>query len=151
MKTDFDFFIGTWNSRHRRLRKVLAGCDEWDEFPGATRCWGVLDGAGNIDEILFPTLGYGGLTVRLWDEQRYEWSLYWANSRTGLALPPQVGRFTDGVGVFTGDDEYGGRPVQVVYRWSEITPRSCRWEQAFSADGGRTWETNWISEFERTG
>ena len=56
MKTDFDFFIGTWNSRHRRLRKVLAGCDEWDEFPGATRCWGVLDGAGNIDEILFPTL-----------------------------------------------------------------------------------------------
>ena len=129
---------------------MVGGCDEWNEFPGVTRCWSVLDGAGNVDELRSPTLGYSGLTVRLWDGQRDEWSLYWASSRTGLALPPQVGRFADGVGIFTGDDEYEGRQIQVVYRWSDITARSCRWEQAFSADSGTTWETNWIAEFDRT-
>jgi hypothetical protein len=150
VENNFDFFVGKWTSQQRRLRKVLSGCDEWDEFPGVTQCWSIFDGAGNIDEVTFPTLGFGGLTLRLYDRQRDEWSLYWASSQRGLALPPQVGRFTDdGRGVFTGDDVHDGRPIKVVYLWSEITAGSCRWEQSFSADGGVTWETNWIAEWRR--
>jgi hypothetical protein len=152
MKNNFDFFVGTWTSTQRRRREVLAGSDEWYEFPGTTRCWSVLDGAGNLDEVVFPTLGFGGVTLRLYDQQRDEWSLYWASSTKGLALPPQVGRFDDtGTGVFAADDVYAGRPIKVIYVWSDITADSCRWEQAFSADGGTTWETNWVAEFERSG
>jgi hypothetical protein len=150
VKNNFDFFVGRWASQQRRLRKVFAGCTEWDEFPGVTQCWSIFDGAGNIDEVTFPTLGFGGVTLRLYDQERDEWSLYWASSRAGLALPPQVGRFgDDGKGVFTGDDVRDGRPIKVVYLWSDITDGSCRWEQSFSADGGATWETNWVAEWRR--
>ncbi|GIH93487.1 hypothetical protein ACFFMN_20365 [Planobispora siamensis] len=147
----FDFLVGTWASRQRRLRRVLAGSDDWYEFPGVTRCWSVLDGAGNIDEVTFPTQGFGGVTLRLYDGATDLWSLYWASSRTGISLPPVVGRFgADGRGVFTADDVYDGVPIKVNYIWSDITAHSCRWEQEFSADGGATWETNWVAEFTRT-
>jgi hypothetical protein len=152
MDNSFDFFVGTWTSRQRRLRQVLAGCEDWYEFPGTTRCWSVLDGAGNFDEVTFPTLGFSGVTLRLYDKDRDEWSLYWASSRTGMSLPPVVGRFgAGGRGVFTAEEEYEGAPIVVRFLWSEITATSCRWEQAFSTDGGATWETNWIADFSRTG
>jgi hypothetical protein len=87
----------------------------------------------------------------LYDKERDEWSLYWASSRSGLALPPVVGRFhDDGRGVFDGDDVYDGKQIRCVYIWSRITDQSCRWEQAFSVDQGSTWETNWIADFQRT-
>jgi hypothetical protein len=146
----FDFLVGTWSSTQRRLRTVLDGCHEWYEFPGDLRCWSVLGGAGNVDEVTFPTLGYSGLTVRLYDAERDEWSIYWASTRAGLGLPPQVGRFDEnGRGVFLSDDVYQGRPVRVAYIWSDITEDSARWEQAFSPDAGQTWETNWVAEFRR--
>jgi hypothetical protein len=151
MRNDFDFFVGTWTSRHRRLREILVGSTDWYEFEGASRSWSVFDGAGNIDEITFPSQGWGGVTMRLYDAERDEWSLYWASSRTGLSIPPVVGRFDGGVGVFTAEEDYDGRPITVRYTWSDITPESCRWEQAFSPDKGETWETNWVMEFTRTG
>jgi hypothetical protein len=151
MDNNFDWFVGTWTSKQRRLREVLAGSDDWYEFPGDHRCWSVLNGAGNFDEATFPTQGFGGVTLRLYDKSRDEWSLYWASSRTGLSLPPVVGRFgDDGRGVFTGDDVYDGKPIEVRYEWSEITPTTALWEQSFSTDSGTTWETNWIAEFSRT-
>ncbi|MGP3964984.1 hypothetical protein ACTWPT_54430 [Nonomuraea sp. 3N208] len=147
----FDFFVGTWTSKQRRLREVLAGSAEWYEFTGTTECWNVLDGAGNFDEVTFPELGSGGVTLRLYDRTRDEWSLYWAGSKTGLlSLPPVVGRFgDDGRGVFTADELYDGKQIKVRYLWSQITAVSCRWEQAFSTDQGATWETNWIADFSR--
>jgi hypothetical protein len=152
MLNSFDFFVGTWTSKQRRLREVLAGSNDWDEFTGVTRCWSILDGAGNIDEVTFPDRGFGGVTLRLYDRVTDEWSIYWASTRTGLALPPQVGRFgADGRGVFLADDVYQGAPVTVSYVWVSTSPDECRWEQAFSTDGGDTWETNWTAEFTRTG
>ena len=151
MENNFDWFVGAWTSKQRRLREVLAGSNDWYEFPGDHRAWSVLDGAGNFDEATFPTQGFGGVTLRLYDASRDEWSLYWASSRTGLSLPPVVGRFgEDGRGAFTGDDVYDGTPITVQYLWSEITETTARWEQSFSTDGGSTWETNWIAEFFRT-
>jgi hypothetical protein len=102
-----------------------------------------------MDEIRMPTRGVTGMTIRLFDPARREWSLYWVNSREGRLYPPVVGRFVAGRGEFYGDDTEGGRPVRVRYVWSMITPTSARWEQAFSVDGGQTWETNWIMEFTR--
>lgn len=152
MENNFDFFVGTWTARHRRLHKVLVGCTDWDEFTSHSTCWSVFDGAGNIDEIVFPDKDYKGLTLRLYDPKTDEWSLYWVNSKLGLSPVPQVGRFgPDGRGVFSADDVYDGIEVKINYIWSEITDNSCRWEQEFSDDGGRTWETNWIMEFTRTG
>jgi hypothetical protein len=148
---NFDFFVGTWTSRQRRLRKVLAGCDEWYEFSGTSRSWSVFDGFGNIDEVTFPDQGFSGLTVRLYDPATELWSLYWARSGRGLALPPTVGRFEDdGVGRFYDDEVWEGQPIRVRFQWSDITADSCRWEQAFSTDGGQTWETNWVADFTRS-
>ena len=147
---DFDFFVGSWDGRHRRLRARLAGCDEWDEFSSTTRCWSLFGGAANIDELSVPDRGFSGLSVRLLDPASGNWSIYWANSRDGvLQLPPVVGRFDGGVGLFFSDEVQEGRPVRVRFTWSEITPASARWDQAFSADGGQTWEANWIMEFTR--
>jgi hypothetical protein len=146
---DFDFFVGTWNVANRRLRTRLAGSDEWDEFPGTSTCWSLFGGAGNVDEIVFPTEGFAGTTLRLFDPARNKWSLYWASSRTGRLEPPVVGRFRERRGDFYGDDTHEGTPIKVHFVWSEITPTSARWEQAFSADGGVTWEPNWVMEFTR--
>src|SRR3954469_5218855 len=150
-RRDFDFFVGRWTSTQRRLRKVLAGSADWYEFPGITNCWSVFDGAGNVDEVVFPTENFTGLTVRLYNAERDEWSLCWASTKSGMALPPVVGRFGDnGEGTFTSPDVYGGRDIEVMYVWSGITAEACHWEQRFSVDKGATWETNWTADFQRT-
>jgi hypothetical protein len=152
MADNFDFLVGNWTSKQRRLRDILAGSDEWYEFDGVTRCWSVFDGGGNIDEVAFPELGYTGLTVRIFNPATELWSIYWARNDTGLALPPTVGRFdADGVGRFYDDEEWNGRPIRVRYLWTVASADSCRWEQAFSTDQGETWETNWVADFTRTG
>jgi len=147
---DFDFFVGSWDSVQRRLKKVLSGSTEWDdEFPGRSECVSLLGGAANLDEVSFPTKGWGGVTLRLFDPEREEWSLYWISSNRPVIDTPVVGRFVDGVGDFFGDDTYEGQRIRVRYRWSNITATSVRWEQAFSVDDEKTWETNWIADFTR--
>jgi hypothetical protein len=149
---DFDFFVGSWNSVQRRLTKSSAGATEWLESRATTRSWQVFNGAGNIDEIHFQDWGYTGLGTRLYNPQAQEWSIYWASSRNGeLALPPVTGRFTDGVGLFYSEETYEGQDIIVRYKWSDITTTTARWEQAFSADKGQTWETNWTADFSRIG
>ena len=152
MTTDnFDFLVGSWTSKQRRLVKPLSGTDEWTESRGITQCWTVLGGAGNVDELQLPDWGFTGLTVRLLHPATGHWSIYWVNSKYGeLALPPVVGRFADGVGKFYSDEDYEGQPIKVRYTWSDIATTSPRWEQAFSTDGGQTWETNWTAEFTRS-
>ena len=146
---DFDFLFGTWDAVGRRLAKPLAGSDEWSELTGTLRCEPLFGGAANFDEISFPNQGFAGLTLRLFDPEREEWWLYWVNSRRTSIEPPVVGRFSGGRGEFYGDDTYESTPSRVRYIWSDITPTSARWQQAFSVDGEKTWETNWIMEFTR--
>jgi hypothetical protein len=146
---DFDFLIGTWNVRNRRLVKALAERDEWQEFPGVSTCVSAFEGAGNYDEIVFPTRGTRGLTLRLYNPATKEWSLYWASSADGLLTAPVIGAYQDGRGEFFGDDLQDGHPVQVRFIWSDITANSARWEQAFWDMTNELWETNWIMEFTR--
>jgi hypothetical protein len=146
---DFDFLFGSWEITNRKLKDRLVGSSEWLEFPGTSVCWSLFGGAANVDEIAFPTENVSGLTLRLFDPRREEWSLYWANSATGVLFPPVVGGFSAGTGLFHGDDTQDGTPVRVRYVWSRITPTSARWEQAFSTDGEQTWETNWVMDLTR--
>jgi hypothetical protein len=147
---DFDFFIGSWTVANRRRTSMFDGTDDWETFPATSVSRQVFAGGANCDEIIFPTQGWRGFTMRLFDVERQEWSLYWASSRTGRLYPPVVGRFTDGRGDFHGDDTWQGRPIRVHFVWSGITADTARWEQSFSADDGRTWESNWIMEFTRS-
>lgn len=147
-RDDFDFLMGRWNVRHQRLRTLLSSADNWYEFPGTSVAQKILGGLGNMDDNDFPTQGFKGMTLRLFDPVRRQWAIYWANSLTGILFPPVFGRFERGEGRFHGEDTCNGRLVEVTYLWSRITPVSCRWEQAFSYDGAE-WETNWIMEFQR--
>ena len=149
---DFDFYMGSWRIHHRRLRERLAGSDEWDEFEGTSRAWPILDGAGNIDDnvLELPTGTYGAISLRTFDPATDQWSIWWLDGRNpGRLDPPVVGSFKDGIGTFLSADTFNGRRILVRFLWSDITDTTCRWEQAFSTDGGTTWEVNWVMESTR--
>ena len=149
---DFDFLHGRWRVRNERLRARLAGADEWDTFEASNACRPLLGGIGNVDDFATDWRdGYRGLTLRLYDPRARRWSIRWANGIDGLLEPPVHGAFVDGVGTFFGDDTHDGRPVRVRFIWDGIGPESARWQQAFSADGGASWETNWIMRMTREG
>ena len=150
---DFDFLIGEWTVVHRRLKERLAGSNEWIELTGPASVRKILGGLGNVDEIGIdlPEGGYTGSTLRLFRPATGEWTIYWMDSRDPRLDPPMVGRFEDGRGLFYGDDSFAGKPIRVRFVWSPLSSTSCRWEQAFSTDGGKTWETNWTMSFTRVG
>jgi hypothetical protein len=148
---DFDFWMGSWRCRNRRLRERLAGSDEWDEFESTVVARPILDRLGNEDEFRTDYGGgFVGMSFRFFDPVRKRWSIYWADTRrSGELDPPVFGGFSGDAGVFEGDDTLDGRPIRVRFIWSGITTPTPRWEQAFSEDGGATWETNWIMDFAR--
>ncbi|MEU5381942.1 hypothetical protein ABZ359_41710 [Streptomyces sp. NPDC005968] len=149
---DFDFLHGLWDVANRRRTSPLdTGPATWTEFPGHAVVRPLFGGAGNIDEITFPTLGRQGVTLRLFDRKTERWTIHRADSRTGRLDPPLVGGFADDRGDFHGEDTYDGRPIRVHFTWYRLGTDTARWEQEFSADDGRTWELNWIMNLTRTG
>ena len=151
-RNDFDFFIGKWQGHNRRLKERLKGCTEWEEFEGMLEDRKVLGGLGNVDEATFERASgtFHGMTVRLFNPKAQEWSLHWADSSGNSSMDyPTIGSFKNGRGEFYDLEPFEGKATLVRFIWSDITPTSCHWEQAFSADGGRTWETNWTMDWER--
>lgn len=146
---DFDFLHGHWQVRNERLRKRLAGSDDWEVFHATQRCEPVLGGLGNVDAFLSDWRRDGqdedfqGMTLRLFDLQRRRWNIWWAGSHDGVLEPPVSGGFAGGVGTFEGELEHEGRPVRARFVWSGIGANTAHWRQQFSADGGESWETNW--------
>ena len=106
-----------------------------------------MDGCGNLDQMFVPARGFTGMTLRLYDPATRLWSIYWSDTKSFRLFPPTIGRFENGRGEFFGDDVEGGRPVRVRFRWTG--GESPRWEQAMSADGGESWEMNWVMRFEK--
>jgi hypothetical protein len=150
---DWDFLVGRWTVKHRRLKARLAGSTEWEEFNGSSVLWLTMGGAGTFDDnvIELPSGTYRAVGVRAYDPKTRQWSIWWLDERYPTAIePPVMGGFKDGIGTFTGDDTLNGRPIKVRFRWSQITAHSAHWEQAFSPDGGATWETNWVMDFSRS-
>lgn len=149
---DFDFLFGSWRVDNRRLVSRLTGSREWEQFVAMQTCRPFLGGIGNVEEFRPEAgdwAGYEGAALRIYDPKRDEWTIHWADNVTCGLLPPVVGRFVSGTGEFTGNETLGGRPVLVRFRWDGITPTTAHWEQAFSSDGGQTWETNWHMDFTR--
>lgn len=149
---DFDFLLGAWRVRHRRLIQRLAGCDDWAEFDGDSTTQPTLGGAGNIEDnlIRLPEGDYRAIAIRSYDAASAAWAIWWLDGRAPHQLDvPVVGRFENGNGTFLADDMFEGRPIKVRFLWRQGDRTSCRWEQAFSDDGGKSWETNWIMDFSR--
>jgi hypothetical protein len=144
---DFDFHIGTWKTHLKRLLKPLSGSTEWTEYEGTTIVRKVWDGRANLVELVAdgPAGHFEGLSLRLYNQQSRQWSLNFANARSGTLSPPTIGGFKDGRGEFYNQETYDGRAVLVRFVISDITADSVRFEQAFSDDGGRTWEVNWVA------
>jgi hypothetical protein len=148
---DFDFLHGSWRVTHQRLAQRLKDSTDWVRFGGTMTAKPILGGLGNFDEnvIELPQGTYLASTVRLFNPEQARWSIYWIDARDPKLDEPVHGTFVDGVGTFFGEDTFEGRPIRIRFLWSQIKERSARWEQAFSADAGATWEPNWIMEFER--
>ena len=149
---DFDFFIGHWRVQHRRLNERLAGGTTWTEFEGRCQTQKVLGGLGNLDDnfIGLPSGAYRAVTLRTYDPETRQWTIWWLDGRyPGSLDKPVVGAFKKGVGMFHADDELKGRPIKIRFLWSIPAKDKPRWEQSFSADDGKNWETNWIMNFTR--
>ena len=145
---DFDFLVGCWNVHNRRLKERHVGSTDWDEFDAVMSATTQLDGSVSVDEIAFPTRGFSGCTVRTLDLAAKRWAIYWINSRVGRLEPPVHGGFCGDRGEFHGDDDDGGRRVQVRFIWERLGADRARWTQAFALPGG-AWETNWTMEMTR--
>jgi hypothetical protein len=145
---DFDPLIGIWKFHLKRRVNTLSGSNIWVEASGTGVCRKVWDGGSQIDTVVLDgdNLHIEGLTVRTYNPQSHQWRLYWANRKIGILDPPQVGEFKDGRGEFFAQDTINGKTILIRYEWTNLTTNTPHFEQAFSDDGGKTWEVNFITD-----
>jgi hypothetical protein len=156
-RTDFDFITGHWQIANRKLEwPAPEEAPAWLEFPSTAISRPIIGGLGNIDEYHVPDLPgrgeYHGMALRLFEPGTDLWRIWWASHPgTGDLDPAVIGRFHEQEGLFEGEAHFEGRPIRVRFGWSDITPRSARWEQSFSFDGGASFAVNWVMRFQRAG
>ena len=145
---DFDPLIGSWKYHLKRRVHPLTGSTAWVDFEGTGTYRKLWDGRANLDEAEFdsPSGHIEGLTLRLYNPQSHQWSLYWANADKGILDVPQIGEFKDGLGEFYAQDTINGKSILIRFQWSNMNGSAPHFEQSFSADGGKTWEVNWITD-----
>jgi hypothetical protein len=146
-RNDFDFEIGVWKTQLKRLVHPLTGSNTWTDYHGTTTVRKVWNGRANILELEVdgPQGHIEALSLRLYDPDSHQWSLNFASSAGGTLGTPTIGEFNNGRGEFYDQETLNGRAILVRFLISDITPNACHFEQAFSVDGGRTWEVNWIA------
>jgi hypothetical protein len=146
---DFDFEIGTWKTRLKRITNPLSGAPaNWVEYEGTKVVSKVRNGKANLVELVAdgPAGHFEGLNVRLYNPESGQWSLNFASVRGGTMSRPAIGGFKNGRGEFYNEETLNGKAIFVRFIISNITTDSCRFEQSFSEDGGKTWEVNWIAD-----
>jgi hypothetical protein len=149
---DFDSFLGKWQVRHRSLRKRLAGSNDWEEFSGASHWQSILGGMANFNESTVHRAGsiYRSLGIRAFDAKTNVWTDWSLSGRDPTKIVVDgVGGFENGVGIFFADDTFESKPIRVRGMFTPLSARTMQWEQAFSPDGGRTWETNYVMHHTR--
>ncbi len=147
---DFDFLHRDWTVRHRKLKTRLAGADDWYEFDGTSTTRPILGGQGNVEDnaIDDPNGAYRAAAIRSFDSGTGLWRIWWLDLRSPADLgTPVVGRFDGDRGEFIADDQWDRRPIKVRFTWDKDAGAGPRWQQAFSPDGGATWELNWSMQF----
>ena len=144
---DFDWEIGSWSTHLKRLKSPLSGSTEWIEYSGTTEVRPVMAGRANLVEldVSGPAGRIEGASLRLYNPEAHQWSLNFASARGGVLTPPTIGAFRNGCGEFYGLDTWNGRTILVRFVILIIDPNTARFEQAFSSDGGKSWEVNWIA------
>jgi hypothetical protein len=148
---DFDFLLGGWKIRNRKLKEPLARCDEWEEFDATQHFHQILQGFGNYDifSAEFDGKPFEGFTLRLFDPQTRLWTIYWADSSAAKLDGGKVGSFDGDIGEFFAREVVAGRNVIVRFHWDKRNPEGPIWSAAFSGDEGHTWEWNWYAYFAR--
>ncbi len=144
---DFDFEIGTWKTHLWRLADPLTGSTKWVEYEGTSVVRKIWNGRANLVELEVdgPAGHIEGLNLRLYNPKSRQWNLNFASSRSGTLSPPTIGGFKNGRGEFFSQETLNERAILVRFVISDVSADSCRFEQAFSDDGGKTWELNWIA------
>jgi hypothetical protein len=145
---DFDFEIGTWHAHVKNLPHRLSGSNDWDELDGTVVTKPFMEGRGNLSEMNVSSATSHNhiqiIAVRLYNPASHQWSIYGASAKTGVFDPPQIGQFDGPRGEFYASDLYQGRAIYIRYVWQKVSQTATHFEQAYSADGGKTWEVNWI-------
>jgi hypothetical protein len=150
-KNDFDFYIGNWNTKNKKLKTRLNNCTEWFEFDTTVKMYKVLNGLGNIDNIYATFEGnpFEGMSVRFFNPDTKLWSIHWTDTNTLALDKPTVGSFEKDFGHFFCKDVIEGKSVLIVYRWDIRDKENPIWSQAFSDDNGENWEWNWYMYFKK--
>lgn len=148
---DFDWQLGVWDIHMSRLGHPLAGRDDWSALDGTVRVRKLWNGRANLAEIdgKGPSGQLEFLSLRLFDPKARQWSLNFASSNRGLFGEPMIGAFVGGRGDFYDQEPYNGKAILARFSFLDLAPGSNRDEQAFSTDGGRTWEVNWVNTSKR--
>lgn len=148
-ENDFDFLIGNWNVHNRRLKTRLAAANDWEEFEATLEVSKILNGASNCDVFKtdFFKKGFEGMSLRIYHPQTKLWSIYWVDNYSNELQPPVVGSFNNGTGEFIGKDKFNNIDILVKFIW-KVSDNPV-WSQSFSTDNGKTWELNWVMEFNR--
>lgn len=152
-RNDFNFLFGRWHTHYRILRNRLVHDTVWYSCGGDALITPFWSNAGNLEVGTLrcpPPRGYvDSLTLRTYSQDTHQWSLWWGTKKLGVVPPPQIGHFNaSGIGEFFANDTWKGRPVIVRYQWKTINGLP-HFEQAYSTDGGGTWETNWVCDYTR--
>jgi hypothetical protein len=146
---DFNYLIGAWETKQKRLKVRGVGSSEWIESPANQHCaLSYLGGLDIVEDSWSPTRTPSGLFLYTFNPQKQQWAIRWVNPKTGEPDPPNLGGFTGKRGEFYGEDVDNDRPIKVRITWTKLDDNHARWEQAFSYDN-RTWETNWVTDFTR--
>jgi hypothetical protein len=148
---DFDFHLGTWHTHIHLLVHPLTGSNTWVESDGTATVRKIWNGCANLEELEAgtSTTPFKGMTLLLYNPQAHQWSQAFANINDGALNPPLIGEFKNGRGEFYGQERYNGRTILVRFVWSDITADSYHVEQSYSADGGKTWESNLVANLTR--
>lgn len=144
---DFDREVGIWDTRLQRLREPLSGKTDWIDYAGTSVVKPVIGQRANLVELdVRGEAGHiAGVSLRLFQPANGQWTLHFANLANGKMADPMSGSFAGGLGTFYGQDTVNGRPVFVRFLIIPMSQDQWRFEQAYSADGGKTWENNWIA------
>lgn len=151
-KTDFDFLIGNWEIKNKRLKERLINSNEWIEFNAKlTGSKKILNDSALMDQFVFESNGetFEGISLRIFDPKTEEWTIYWFDSDNPKVSEQVVGTFEDGIGTFYGNELFQVKSVKIRFIWSNITDSTARWEQAYFDENNNEWETNWIMDFSR--
>jgi hypothetical protein len=148
----FDWEFGDWKINIKRLKNPLSGSTTWTDLSATVSQRKIWDGRANLAEVV--TDGPNGrlefLALRLYNPQTNQWTLNFASSNSGIFNVPMFGEFKNGVGVFYDQEPFNDRAILVRFTFAAATSNSGRTdEQAFSNDGGKTWEINWVNDYKK--